>query len=42
MSDSTALGRIAFLGGFLPRLCGIATFTTDLAESVAAEYPRPL
>ena len=26
---------IAFLGGYLPRLCGIATFTTDLCEAVA-------
>ena len=31
--------RIAFIGNYLPRQCGIATFTTDLAESVAAEYP---
>jgi len=27
---------IAFLGGYLPRLCGIATFTHDLCEAVAA------
>ena len=33
--DSTLPGRIAFLGGFLPRLCGIATFTHDLCEAVA-------
>ena len=39
MSDSTALGRIAFLGGFLPRLCGIATFTHDLCEAVAEAAP---
>jgi glycosyltransferase involved in cell wall biosynthesis len=31
--------RIAFLGGFLPRLCGIATFTHDLCEAIAAEVP---
>ncbi len=30
---------IAFLGGFLPRLCGIATFTHDLCEAVALEAP---
>lgn len=29
--------RIAFVGNYLPRQCGIATFTTDLCESVAAE-----
>jgi glycosyltransferase involved in cell wall biosynthesis len=30
--------RIAFIGNYLPRQCGIATFTTDLCEAVAAEY----
>jgi glycosyltransferase involved in cell wall biosynthesis len=32
------LNRIAFIGNYLPRQCGIATFTTDLCEAVAAEY----
>ena len=31
--------RIAFLGDYLPRLCGIATFTHDLCESIAREIP---
>jgi glycosyltransferase involved in cell wall biosynthesis len=31
--------RIAFLGDYLPRLCGIATFTQDLCESIAAASP---
>jgi glycosyltransferase involved in cell wall biosynthesis len=31
--------RIAFIGNYLPRQCGIATFTTDLCEAVAAEHP---
>ena len=31
--------RIAFLGGFLPRLCGIATFTHDLCEAIAGAAP---
>lgn len=31
--------RIAFLGDYLPRLCGIATFTHDLSEAVAAAAP---
>jgi glycosyltransferase involved in cell wall biosynthesis len=35
--DST-IKRIAFIGNYLPRQCGIATFTTDLCEAVAAEY----
>ena len=30
--------RIAFIGNYLPRQCGIATFTTDLCESIADEY----
>jgi glycosyltransferase involved in cell wall biosynthesis len=32
--------KIAFLGDYLPRKCGIATFTSDLLTSVAAEYPQ--
>jgi hypothetical protein len=32
--------RIAFIGNYLPRQCGIATFTTDLCEAVAAQYPE--
>jgi glycosyltransferase involved in cell wall biosynthesis len=30
--------RIAFIGNYLPRECGIATFTTDLCTAVAEEY----
>jgi len=30
--------RIAFIGNYLPRRCGIATFTTDLCTAMAAEY----
>ena len=30
--------RIAFVGNYLPRQCGIATFTTDLCAALAAEY----
>ena len=30
--------RIAVIGNYLPRHCGIATFTTDLCEAVSAEY----
>ena len=28
--------RVAFIGNSLPRRCGIATFTTDLQQAVAA------
>src|SRR6202789_3499352 len=30
--------RIAFVGNYLPRQCGIATFTTDLCAAIGAEY----
>jgi len=42
VKDAAPLRRIAFLGGYLPRLCGIATFTHDLCEAVAAEAPESL
>ncbi len=32
-------GRIAFVGGYHPRRCGIATFTHDICEAVAAAVP---
>ena len=31
--------KVAFIGNYLPRQCGIATFTTDLCESFAAMNP---
>lgn len=30
--------RIAMVGNYLPRRCGIATFTTDLCDAIHAEY----
>ncbi len=30
--------RIAVVGNYLPRQCGIATFTTDLCAAISAEY----
>lgn len=32
--------NIAFLGDYLPRKCGIATFTSDLLGAVAAGHPQ--
>ncbi|OGU40268.1 MAG: glycosyl transferase family 1 [Ignavibacteria bacterium GWB2_35_12] len=32
--------RIAFIGNYIPRQCGIATFTTDLSEAIATEFPN--
>jgi len=31
---------IAFVGGYVPRRCGIATFTTDLCQAVARAAPE--
>ncbi len=39
-AKSLPFKRIAFIGDYLPRRCGIATFTTDLCESIAAECPE--
>jgi glycosyltransferase involved in cell wall biosynthesis len=39
ISMSLNLGRIAFVGNYVPRQCGIATFTSDICEAVAREYP---
>ena len=32
--------QIAVIGNYLPRQCGIATFTTDFCEALAAEAPE--
>src|ERR1700729_807953 len=39
MQPATPIRKVAFLGDYLPRKCGIATFTTDLRCAVAAEFP---
>ncbi|MFZ2492927.1 MAG: glycosyltransferase family 4 protein [Thermoanaerobaculia bacterium] len=39
MSEAKSIKRVAFLGNHLPRKCGIATFTTDLSNAVAAADP---
>jgi glycosyltransferase involved in cell wall biosynthesis len=38
MEHGSIINRIAFIGNYLPRHCGIATFTTDLCEAVASAY----
>jgi glycosyltransferase involved in cell wall biosynthesis len=35
----TSVQRIAVVGNYLPRQCGIATFTTHLCEALAAAHP---
>lgn len=33
------IGSVAIIGNYLPRQCGIATFTTDLVEGLSTEAP---
>src|SRR6266581_5560271 len=37
-SKASLPSRIAVIGNYLPRHCGIATFTTDLCGAISAEY----
>jgi glycosyltransferase involved in cell wall biosynthesis len=37
---NSEIRKIAFLGDYLPRKCGIATFTHDVRESVARVFPE--
>jgi glycosyltransferase involved in cell wall biosynthesis len=37
--EEKTIRRVAVLGNHLPRQCGIATFTTDLSEAIAAVGP---
>ena len=39
MEPGSEIHKIAFLGDYLPRKCGIATFTSDLLSAVATEQP---
>jgi glycosyltransferase involved in cell wall biosynthesis len=40
LAATESIRRIALLGNHLPRQCGIATFTTDLAEALAGARPK--
>jgi len=37
-SEPSLPSRIAVIGNYLPRHCGIATFTTDLCSAISEEY----
>ena len=37
---SPEVSKMAFLGNYLPRRCGIATFTTDLCDAIAGVAPE--
>lgn len=39
MENLSNTRNVAFLGDYVPRRCGIATFTADICEAVAAEFP---
>src|SRR5260370_1369378 len=40
MKIATTIKQIAFVGDHLPRQCGIATFTSDICEAIATEFPE--
>lgn len=40
MITSQPTRHIAFIGNHPPRRCGIATFTSDICEAIAAEFPE--
>ncbi|EDY17588.1 glycosyl transferase group 1 [Chthoniobacter flavus Ellin428] len=40
MDSSPNTKHIAFLGDYIPRRCGIATFTADICEAVATAFPQ--
>lgn len=40
MKSESSIRTVAFVGNYLPRKCGIATFTFDLLQAVAARRPR--
>jgi glycosyltransferase involved in cell wall biosynthesis len=39
MKETSKVRKIAFVGGHLPRKCGIATFTADLLAAVQSAHP---
>jgi glycosyltransferase involved in cell wall biosynthesis len=40
MREPSKIHKIAFVGDYLPRKCGIATFTSDLLEAVSNVHPK--
>jgi glycosyltransferase involved in cell wall biosynthesis len=39
MARNAEIRKIALIGDYLPRKCGIATFTHDLRQSIATQHP---
>lgn len=40
-ASARAIQTVALIGSYVPRKCGIATFTKDLRDAIASEVPRP-
>jgi glycosyltransferase involved in cell wall biosynthesis len=40
MHAQPGIRKIAFIGNYLPRQCGIATFTTSFCETMASQFPE--
>ena len=40
MNKKEIPNKIAFIGDYLPRKCGIATFTSDIYAAISSQYPK--
>lgn len=40
MGKTLRTTHLAFIGDYIPRRCGIATFTAHICEAIAAEFPK--
>jgi len=40
MKKNLRTTHVAFVGDYVPRRCGIATFTEDICEAIATEFPK--
>ncbi len=40
MNKKEIPNKIAFIGDYLPRKCGIATFTSDIYSNITEQYPQ--
>jgi len=40
MENHPRTSHLAFVGDYVPRRCGIATFTSDICEAISEEFPK--